>query len=97
MPFAPAYNTIALIVEVAASITDEGLLTEFRIPLRVLRFDGRREQVWGVNVRRAIQRKHKEVYLMPPPPPFDISSLNYATSLYGIEVSCHDRNLQLKS
>ncbi len=82
--------------EVAASITNEGWLAEFRIPLRVLRFDSRLDQVWGVNVRRTIQRKQEEVYLVPPPPPYDISSLNYAANLYGMEVSRRDRNLQLK-
>jgi hypothetical protein len=81
--------------EVAASITNEGWQAEFRIPLRVLRFSGERCQEWGVNVQRVIMRKHEQDFLVPPPPPFDISSLNYAAKLTGLRLTRRERNLQI--
>ena len=81
--------------EAAATLTSGGWQAEFRIPLRVLRFSGSECQEWGVNVRRVIMRKHEHAYLVPPPPPFDISSLNYAAKLTGLKLSRQDRNFQI--
>ena len=82
--------------EVATSLTSDGWQAEFRIPLRVLRFSGKEEQVWGVNVCRVIRRKREHVYLAPPSPPYDISSLNFAARLSGIQNVQPERNLQFK-
>ena len=80
--------------EVASQVTGDGWQAEFRIPLRVLRFSGNARQQWGVNVRREIKRKHEVVYLVPPPPPYDISNLNYAAKLTGLQITAKERNLQ---
>jgi hypothetical protein len=51
--------------------------------------------VWDVNVERVVRRKQEATYLVPPRPPFDISSLDYAATLTGLEITTHQRNLQL--
>jgi Domain of unknown function (DUF5916) len=81
--------------DVRARITPEGWQAEMRIPLRILRYGPARRQVWGVNVERVIRRKQEDDYLVPPQPPFDISSLNYAADLTGLELGVRQRNLQL--
>jgi hypothetical protein len=81
--------------EVATAVTDDGWQAEFRIPLRMLRFGGSTCQEWGVNVQRVIMRKHEQDYLVPPEPPYDISSLNYAAKLRGLRLSKQERNLQI--
>lgn len=81
--------------EVRAEITESGWQAELRIPLRLLRFSNDAEQTWGVNVRRVVRRLQEESYLAPPPPPYDISSLNFAGRLTGIEIESRQRNLQL--
>ena len=78
-----------------AAITPRGWRAEIAVPLRLLRYSGERDQEWGVNVTRVIRRKQEEAYLSAPPPPFDISSLNYAGTLAGLELGERVRNLQL--
>jgi len=78
-----------------AARTAAGWQVEIAVPLRLLRYSGEREQEWGVNVTRVIRRKQEAVYLAAPPPPFDISSLNYAATLTGLALGERQRNLQL--
>jgi hypothetical protein len=78
-----------------ARITATGWQAEMRIPFRVLRYSSAPEQVWDVNVERVVRRKQEASYLVPPRPPFDISSLDYAATLSGLEMTTHQRNLQL--
>jgi hypothetical protein len=81
--------------EARARITERGWQAELRIPLRVLHYDSGVEQTWGVNVKRVVRRLQEESYLSPPPPPYDISSLNFAARLQGLELGTRQRNLQL--
>jgi hypothetical protein len=48
-------------------IDDKGWSVEMRIPYSQLRFDGKNDQVWGINFRRTIHRKGEEDHfeLMP--------------------------------
>ncbi len=78
-----------------ASITATGWQAELRIPFRVLRYSSAPQQVWNVNVARVVRRTQEASYLVPPRPPFDISSLDYAATLTGLEITAHQRNLQL--
>ena len=78
-----------------AARTPAGWQVEIAVPLRLLRYSGERLQEWGVNVTRVIRRKQEEVYLSAPPPPYEISSLNYAATLTGLELGERVRNLQL--
>jgi len=41
------------------NVDSEGWTAELAIPLRVLRFPQKREQAWGINVRRVIPRTHQ--------------------------------------
>lgn len=79
-----------------ASITPDGWLVEIRIPLRILRFGEGSQVGWGVNVRRMILYRREDVFLVPPRPPHDISSLNYTARLNGMGSLRPDRNLQVK-
>jgi len=81
--------------EVRAQITGTGWQAEFRIPLRLLRYRGETEQAWGVNVKRVVRRLQEDSYLSAPPPPYDISSLNFAGELRGLVLGKRQRNLQL--
>ncbi len=80
---------------VKAKITETGWQAEFRIPLRMLRYRAHGEQTWGVNVKRVVKRLQEESYLSAPPPPFEISSLNFAGELSGLSFDKRQRNLQL--
>jgi hypothetical protein len=75
-------------------ITADGWQAELRIPFRVLRYSSDPHQVWDVNVERVVRRTQEESYLVPPRPPFDISSLDYAATLEGLEITARQRNLQ---
>jgi hypothetical protein len=81
--------------QVRTLVTDRGWQAEFRIPLRVLRYRAAREQQWGINVKRVVRRTQEESYLAMAPPPYDISSLNFAATLTGLELGERQRNLQL--
>lgn len=81
--------------EVAVSADDKGWFAEFRIPLRVLRFDASTARPWRVNVGRAIRRNREEVFIVAPQPMFDIGDLNYAVELHGLELTPDERNLQV--
>ncbi|MDD5562710.1 MAG: DUF5916 domain-containing protein [Thermoanaerobaculaceae bacterium] len=81
--------------EAGAAITGTGWQAELRIPFRVLRYGSDPQQVWAVNVERVVRRTQEASYLVPPRPPFDISSLDYAATLSGMEITTHQRNLQL--
>jgi len=81
--------------EVRSQVTEAGWQAEFRIPLRLLRYRGDSEQTWGVNVKRVVRRLQEESYLSAPPPPYEISSLNFAGELSGIKLGSRQRNLQL--
>jgi hypothetical protein len=81
--------------EVRSLVTESGWQAEFRIPLRLLRYRGDSEQSWGVNVKRVVRRLQEESYLSAPPPPYEISSLNFAGELSGLELGSRQRNLQL--
>ncbi len=80
--------------DVATARTAAGWQAEFRIPLRVLRYDTSRHE-WGFNVARVVRYSQEVSYLSPPPPPYDISSLNYAATLVGLEFGRRQRNLQV--
>jgi hypothetical protein len=47
----------------AVSVDNDGWSAELRIPLSQLRFAGRDQQTWGVNIERYIRRKNERVWL----------------------------------
>jgi len=46
----------------AGRITEQGWTAEMAIPFKSLRFPRRREQIWGINFFRKIQRKDEYIY-----------------------------------
>lgn len=82
--------------EAEAAITPDGWQVEIRIPLKILRFSPESPHGWGVNVRRMILAKREDVYLSPPQPPHDISSLNFTVRMRGVSELHPDRNVQIK-
>jgi hypothetical protein len=81
--------------QVRTRMTEVGWQAEFRIPLRLLRYRAAPIQQWGINVKRVVRRTQEETYLAMVPPPYDISSLNFAATLTGLELGTRQRNLQL--
>lgn len=50
---------------VRARRTEEGWSVEMAIPFRTLRFNGLRDQTWGVNFGRSVARKREDSYWTP--------------------------------
>jgi hypothetical protein len=50
-----------------AHIDSQGWTVEMRIPFSQLRFFDQAHQVWGVNIKRNIERKHEQDYLVMTP------------------------------
>ncbi len=46
----------------ATEINDQGWFIEIAIPWKTLRFDTRRDSLWGINFARKIRRKNEHVY-----------------------------------
>ncbi len=80
--------------EVRTSLRADGWCAEFRIPVRVLRFEPGRD-VWGFNVQRRLQAKKEWDYWAPIPPQYDISHLGLAGELSGFADLRQQRNLQV--
>ena len=79
--------------DVSSSLQPDGWCAEFRIPVRVLRFQPGRD-VWGFNVQRRIQYKQEWDYWSPVPIQYDVSHLGYAGNMAGFEDLGQQRNLQ---
>lgn len=80
--------------DVQTSLQPDGWCAEFRIPVRVLRFQPGRD-VWGFNVQRRIQAKKEWDYWAPIPPQYDISHLGLAGEISGFGDLRQQRNLQV--
>ena len=81
--------------EAGAQKVPQGWEAELAIPLRILRYQSGNNKTWGINVQRSIKRKVEEVYIVPPTPPFDISSLNFSARLNGLDLNPSGINLQV--
>ncbi len=79
--------------DVRTSLQPDGWCAEFRIPVRILRFEPGRD-VWGFNVQRRIQSNKEWDYWVPVPPQYDISHLGFAGELSGFADLQPQRNLQ---
>ena len=69
------------------------------IPFKSLRYSERREQVWGINVRRNIQWKNESSFLSAIPASYNfrgIYKFSSAATLVGIEAPAGSRNIELK-
>jgi hypothetical protein len=80
--------------DVRTSIQPDGWCAEFRIPVRVLRFQPGRD-VWGLQVQRRIQYNQENDYWSPVPKQYDHSHLGYSGDISGFADLRQARNLQV--
>jgi hypothetical protein len=71
---------------VRTHINDIGWMAEFAIPLRSLRYQSAKPQVWGVNFYRSIRRKREEDYWSPVSRIFNLYRLSMAGELQNLEL-----------
>jgi len=79
---------------VAAVTSDFGWSAEFAIPFSTLRYDGKGEQVWGLNLQRNIRRRNEQSYWAPLPRQYNLLNLSRAGTFVGLELP-PQRNLKL--
>ena len=81
---------------------DGGWTVEMEIPFKSLRYRPGREQVWGLQLRRAIRRKNEWNYLTPLPQSVvgtgssGFFRVSMAATLVGLEAPPASRNLEVK-
>ena len=80
--------------EVATQITEEGWSAEMRIPFSQLRFSSDEEQVWGIQMRRAIHRNQEQV-TFPFTPTLARGGASRYAHLEGIEGIRSGQRLEL--
>ncbi|TPV96539.1 MAG: carbohydrate binding family 9 domain-containing protein [Myxococcales bacterium FL481] len=76
------------------SIDDHGWVAEFRIPLSQLRFSSRADPVWGIQVRRVVQRTTEET-LWTPTPRASPRFVSLFGDLTGVERGRRQRRLEM--
>jgi hypothetical protein len=77
----------------------EGWTAEMAIPFKSLRYQPRREQVWGINVLRVVRSKNEFSLLSPVPRSFSrngVFRLASAATLVGLEAPGASNDLQLR-
>jgi len=70
---------------VAAARTDKGWFAEIHIPFSTLKFSAANEQTWGINFKRNIRRKREQVLWQGWSRDSDLSQVNRAGTLVGLE------------
>jgi hypothetical protein len=71
---------------VRSQVGDFGWSAEFAIPLRTLRYESEKPQVWGLNFQRNIRRKREETYWSPVSRIYSLNRLSSAGELRGLEL-----------
>lgn len=82
-----------------ASQFDQGWTLEMAIPFKSLRYNEGRRQVWGINMRRAVQWKNEMSFLAPIAASHGgrgVHRFSDAATVVGIEVPLQSRNIELK-
>jgi len=85
--------------DVKASRFDRGWTLEMAIPFKSLRYNEGRQQVWGINIRRAVQWKNEMSFLAPIAASHGgrgVHRFSDAATVVGIEVPLQSRNIELK-
>lgn len=76
---------------------DSAWTVEMAIPLRTLRFDGRRPtQDWGLNFLRRVRRVNESSYWAPLERQYRLHRMSQAGTLTGLDGLRQGRNLQIK-
>ena len=85
------------IVDLRTRMTDSSWIVEMAIPLKTLRFDGRKEvQDWGINFIRRVRRVNETSYWAPLERQYRAHRMSKAGTLEGLTGLQQGRNLQLK-
>jgi hypothetical protein len=71
---------------VRSHVGDFGWSAEFAIPLRTLRYESTKPQVWGLNFQRNVRRKREEAYWSPVSRIYSLHRLSSAGELRGLEL-----------
>ena len=85
--------------DVQSARSDDGWSVEITVPFKSLRYKQGGAQIWGVNVRRIVQRLNEHSYLNPAPAAYGrtaIMKLSSAATLVGVEAPLRSTNLELK-
>ena len=78
---------------------DQGWTLEMAIPFKSLRYNEGRRQVWGLNMRRAVQWKNEISFLSPIAASHGgrgVHRFSDAATVVGIEIPLGSRNVELK-
>ncbi|HXG90515.1 MAG TPA: DUF5916 domain-containing protein [Vicinamibacterales bacterium] len=79
---------------------DGGWTVEMAIPFKTLRYRSGSEQMWGLQLRRAIRHKNEWTYLTPVPQnlagPQAFNRISAGGTLVGLDLPPAGRNLELK-
>lgn len=85
------------IITVKTRMTDSSWIAEMAIPLKSIRFDGRRtSQDWGMNFIRRVRRVPETSYWAPLERQYRLHRMSKAGTLTGLQGLRQGRNLQVK-
>jgi hypothetical protein len=86
--------------EVKTGRFDGGWTVEMAIPFKSLRYRSGPNQVWGIQMRRAVRRKNEWAYLTPVPQnlsgPQAFNRISAGGTLVGLDLPPVGKNLELK-
>lgn len=71
---------------VKTKVDKNGWMAEFAIPFRTLRYNSGKNQVWGVNFQRNIQKNNEAAYWSPIPVEFNLNRLSLEGTLTGLNL-----------
>ena len=79
---------------------DGGWTVEMAIPFKTLRYRSGPDQVWGIQLRRAIRHKNEWTYLTPVPPnmagPQALNRISSAGTLVDLDLPPASKNFEVK-
>ena len=71
---------------VKTKVNDSGWVAEFAIPFKTLRFMSGKDQVWGVNFQRNIQKSNEAAFWSPIPAEFNLHRLSFEGTLTNLNL-----------
>ncbi len=86
--------------DVKASTFEQGWIVEIAVPFKSLRYKAGRDQVWSINIRRAVKWKNEDSYLSlvaRSHGPRGVYRMSESATLVGLEAPASSRNLELKA
>jgi hypothetical protein len=82
------------------ALFDGGWTVEMEIPFKSLRYNSGADQVWGIQLRRAIRHKNEWAYLTPVPQnlsgPQALNRISSGGTMVGLDLPPASKNIELK-